>query len=79
MAPRIPAGHDRIELYDDGAKGASWRWRKTSANNERIASSGESFSDKTAARDAAERANGVTFPEGQDYVDVPVGGPTPRG
>lgn len=42
----------RFELYEDAA--GNWRWRLFAGNNEKIASSGESFSSKAAARNGAE-------------------------
>ena len=47
----------RFELYQDAAN--LWRWRLYAANNEKIASSGESFSSKSAAKAGAEAVKRV--------------------
>ncbi len=43
----------RIEVYPDKATPPQWRWRKKSANGRTTATSGESFSDRTAAFEGA--------------------------
>lgn len=47
----------RFELYKDS--GGSWRWRLFAANGQQIASSGESFSSKAAAKGGAEAVQRV--------------------
>ena len=42
----------RFEVYKDA--GEKWRWRLFAGNNEQIASSGESFSSKSAAQGGCE-------------------------
>jgi len=52
----IRGPEDRVTVYRDND--GQWRWRRNAAGNyEKIAASGEAFSSKTAAVDAAERAN----------------------
>ncbi len=49
-------GTDRVTIYEDSV--GQWRWRRQAAgNHERIAASGEAFSSRGAAFDAAQRAN----------------------
>lgn len=43
----------RIEVYPDKASPPKWRWRKRSANNRKTGSSGQSFSSRSAAFEAA--------------------------
>jgi uncharacterized protein YegP (UPF0339 family) len=43
----------RFDVYKDA--GGSWRWRLLSDNNRKVASSGEAFSSRSAARRAAAR------------------------
>lgn len=47
--------NDTVEVYQD--KGDKWRWRRKANNGATIGSSGESFSSKVAATNAARRAN----------------------
>ncbi|GMV86388.1 MAG: hypothetical protein AMXMBFR80_22430 [Dehalococcoidia bacterium] len=44
----------RFQVYEDA--GGKYRWRLYASNNEIVASSGESFSSKAAARGGAEAA-----------------------
>jgi uncharacterized protein len=55
----------RFHVYKDTA--GNWRWRLKAGNGQRVATSGESFSSKSAARKAAENvrdnAGGATVDE----------------
>lgn len=56
VAP-APEPNDRTEIYQDS--NGQWRWRRVAANNEPIASSGESFTRKHDAERAARRVFGL--------------------
>jgi uncharacterized protein YegP (UPF0339 family) len=47
------SAEDRFTVYQDGA--GEWRWRKTAANGEPIADSGESYTRQHDAERAAQR------------------------
>ena len=44
-----------VEVYED--KGGGWRWRRVSSNGRIVADSGESYTRKFDAEEAAEREN----------------------
>jgi uncharacterized protein YegP (UPF0339 family) len=46
---------DRVVIYRDSAGG--WRWRRQAGNNRIIADSGEAYTRRDDASDAARRAN----------------------
>lgn len=74
MAERIPAGHRRVELIEYETVTTDrqrWSWHTVDANYEVIKSAHEPFESKANARRAAERAEGVRFPDGQDWVVIP--------
>jgi uncharacterized protein YegP (UPF0339 family) len=46
---------DTIHVYKDNADPAEYRWRRIAANGEEVAESGEGYSDKSGAVEAATR------------------------
>lgn len=52
-----PTPDDRTEVYQD--KPGEWRWRRVAANNEIIATAGESYTRKHDAERAARRVFGL--------------------
>jgi uncharacterized protein YegP (UPF0339 family) len=62
--PVSGAREDDVEIYEDSA--GEFRWRRKAPNGEIIADSGEGYSVRADAHEAARRVNG----DDVDYVDV---------
>jgi uncharacterized protein YegP (UPF0339 family) len=52
---RREAVNDRVQIYEDEA--GEWRWRRIAPNGEIVSESGEGYTERNDAREAALRVN----------------------